>query len=458
MQKLWLQDVIVCLLGFFAVLAYLPYLGLGFYSSQANVGYQAVLAKVLIETSTFSGFGHPPLAIMLIAASFLIGGYHEFPVRLLFACFFLVGGFFTYRLGRIMHSGSVGVVAAFLYFFSPILVPGIFWYWCDILLMVFVVASVYFFCIYSRFQKDRYVLLSGLFAGLAILAKEAALLLAPVYLYAFKRDKNCLKLLFIMAFFTLLWVGVYAVLDPYTSRFFLMHNLNNLFVNEVGRAPVSAVEILLKFAKYLDPSILALAAVGVGWYYRMVRGRFLMVFLVPAVFLTVFSVSQTRHIRYYLPAVPFILLFASIALVKFFKFASKHKLYLFFTAFLTLGLFFSYATAFYGALAKQKADLDGSLGPKLILFVLTQTDPAASFVVFDRGDANWLSFYTDRTVAYFPVRAPLESRYSLLQRVRPDYLVLRIPDANDMYVSNCNTATIVSGKQYNYSISGCAWP
>ncbi len=157
--------------------------------------------------------GKPPLFMWLISFAFQAFGVNNFAARLPSAVFAALSLVLVYYLGKSLNNRPVGFLAALIlgtfstfYLFARHAMT-------DVTFTFFIVASVYFFVQSQKTQKPtRYVLLSGIFFGLALLTKQVEALLLPLiiitYLLATKRSA---KFLFTKGFALFWGVGVLMV-------------------------------------------------------------------------------------------------------------------------------------------------------------------------------------------------------------------------------------------------------
>ena len=117
-------------------------------------------------------WNHPPLGKELIALGILIFGDNTFGWRFFPALFGGIGTLFLYILGKdLFQSKRIGLFAAFLYTFdsfgfvlSRVAIV-------DIFLLNFIILASLFLVKYGRSQKSYFLILSGIFCGLAMSVK-----------------------------------------------------------------------------------------------------------------------------------------------------------------------------------------------------------------------------------------------------------------------------------------------
>ena len=137
--------------------------------------------------------GKPPLFMWLMSLAYQFFGVNNFTSRfwsVIFAALSLVLIFF---LGKKLYNRQIGILS--------VIVLGTFTTFyefarramTDIPLLFFMMASIYFFVLSNKEEKtNRYVILSGVFFGLALMTKQIEALLVPLiiitYLIATKRS------------------------------------------------------------------------------------------------------------------------------------------------------------------------------------------------------------------------------------------------------------------------------
>jgi eukaryotic-like serine/threonine-protein kinase len=137
--------------------------------------------------------GKPPLFMWLISLAYQVFGATNFSTRIWSPIFGALTLVFVFYLGKALFNRYVGFLSAlvlgtfstFYMFAQHAMTDGAF--------VCFIVGSVYFFVLSEKTEKtNRYVVLSCIFFGLALLTKQVEALLIPlivfVYLLASKRS------------------------------------------------------------------------------------------------------------------------------------------------------------------------------------------------------------------------------------------------------------------------------
>ncbi len=130
--------------------------------------------------------GKPPLNMWLMSLSYQILGVSNFSSRLVSAMFGSLSLVLIFYLGKKLYNGYVGLLSAFVlgtfttfYMFARRAMT-------DVPLVFFIIASLYFLVLSEKPQKsNRYLALSGLFFGLALMTKQVGALLIPIIILAY---------------------------------------------------------------------------------------------------------------------------------------------------------------------------------------------------------------------------------------------------------------------------------
>lgn len=166
--------------------------------------------------------GKPPLFMWLTSLAYQVFGVNNFASRLwspIFGSLTLVLVFF---LGKRLYNGYVGFVSALVlgtfttfYLFARHAMT-------DVSFVFFIVASFYFFVLSDKTEKtNRYVVLSGLFFGLALLTKQVEALLIPLIVFSYLVvTRRSIRFLF-TRHFTVFWGIGLLVLSPWLVYMFL---------------------------------------------------------------------------------------------------------------------------------------------------------------------------------------------------------------------------------------------
>jgi eukaryotic-like serine/threonine-protein kinase len=263
--------------------------------------------------------GKPPLNMWLMSLAYQILGVSNFSSRLVSAIFGSLSLVLIFYLGKKLYNGYVGFLSAFVlgtfttfYTFTRRAMT-------DVPLVFFIMASVYFLVLSEKTQKSaRYMGLSGLFFGLALMTKQVGALLIPliviVYLTATNRN---LSFIFTKRFILFWGVGLLIVFPwliymatSFSSEFwqsYVMYSgLNRTF------SPIEGHQGgYLFYFNYLANTeklwvILLPFSVGLCLFKAIVKktkADTLLILWIAVVFL-VFTFAQTKLSWYILPVFP----------------------------------------------------------------------------------------------------------------------------------------------------------
>jgi eukaryotic-like serine/threonine-protein kinase len=263
--------------------------------------------------------GKPPLNMWLISISYQILGVSNFSSRLVSAIFGSLSLVLISYLGKKLYNGYVGLFSAFVlgtfttfYVFARRAMT-------DVPLVFFIIASLYFLVLSEKPQKsNRYLALSGLFFGLALMTKQVGALLIPLITIAYLTVTNkSIRFVFTKRFALFWGVGLLIIFPwliymaaSFSSEFwqsYLMYSgFNRTF------SPLEGHEGgYLFYFNYLANTeklwvILLPFAVGLCAFKAIVKktkADTLLILWIAIVFL-VFTFAQTKLFWYILPVFP----------------------------------------------------------------------------------------------------------------------------------------------------------
>jgi len=165
------------------------------------------------------GFIRPPLWNFLEAGFFFLFGFSEVIVKFLtpFIATILIGTA-TYVLVKRMFNNNVALIAAMIILSVPSFVTHSVLFTTDILLVFYMLLFTFVLMLALQTGSKKYLMLSGIFAGLALLTKMSAYIVFPIiflaFLYTFYKDRNFKKLFkqfLIVALFLALVYGPFFV-------------------------------------------------------------------------------------------------------------------------------------------------------------------------------------------------------------------------------------------------------
>lgn len=263
--------------------------------------------------------GKPPLYMWLMSLAYQVFGVSNFVTRLWSPIFGALTLVLVYFLAKKLYNRYVG--------FASALVLGTFTTFLlfarhamtDVSFVFFIVASFYFFVLSEKTEKtNRYVILSGLFFGLALLTKQVEALLIPLIVFSYLVvTRRSIRFLF-KKHFTVFWGIGLLVLSPYLVYMFVSFGSNfwSWFVVYGGvMRTLSPLEghvggTLFYFSYLADKemfwAILLPFAAGLCAFNVVIK-RLKADALILAwmgIVLLVFTVAQTKLSWYILPALP----------------------------------------------------------------------------------------------------------------------------------------------------------
>jgi 4-amino-4-deoxy-L-arabinose transferase-like glycosyltransferase len=137
-----------------------------------------------------------------------------------------------FRIGQKTINKKVGLMAAFLYSISVLPIQLSHFYAVDTFLMFFLIMSFYFLILFLEKNRGLYILLTGVFLGLAAASKISALLFLPTiglgFLFYLVKSKKILKFSTYGLFFVVFTYLTVRLSDP---RMFADANLFNPLPN-----------------------------------------------------------------------------------------------------------------------------------------------------------------------------------------------------------------------------------
>jgi len=263
--------------------------------------------------------GKPPLNMWLMSLAYQFLGVSNFSSRLVSAAFGSLSLVLIFYLGKKLYNGYVGFLSAVVlgtfttfYIFARRAMT-------DVPLVFFIMASLYFLVLTEKTQKsNRYLALSGLFFGLALLTKQLEALLIPLIAIAYLIATNrSIRFLFTKRFALFWGVGI-LILSPwliymttsFSSEFWqsylIFSGLNRTFSPLEGHQ-----EGYLFYFSYLVNNerlwvILLPFAVGLCVFKAVVKkakADTLLILWIVIVFL-IFTFAQTKLYWYILPVFP----------------------------------------------------------------------------------------------------------------------------------------------------------
>jgi len=264
--------------------------------------------------------GKPPLFIWLMSLGYQFFGVSNFTSRLWSAIFGALSLVLVYFLGKKLYNRQIGFLSSVVlgtfttfYEFARRAMT-------DIPLLFFVMASIYFFVLSNKEEKtNQYVILSGVFFGLALMTKQIEALLIPLiiitYLIATKRS---IRFLFTKPF-TRFWEVALLIFVPWLIYMTLTYGPTFwqwFFIYCEFTRTISPIEGhvggYLFYFNYLATKenmlwVILLPFAGAFCLFNSVIKRLkedTLILIWMAIVLIVFSFAQTKIFWYILPAFP----------------------------------------------------------------------------------------------------------------------------------------------------------
>ncbi len=285
--------------------------------------YHMVRSGDYVTPYAFGGLavwvGKPPLFIWLVSLAYQAFGVSNFATRIwspIFGSLTLVLVFF---LGKKLYNNFVGFGSALVLGTFSIFYSFARHAMTDVPFVFFTVASVYFFVLSEKTERTtRYVVLGGLFFGLALLTKQVEALLIPLVVFGYLViTKRSVRFVF-TRHFTFFWAVGFLVLSPWLIYMFLSFGSNfwHWFVVYCGfMRTVSPIEghvgNYFFYFDYLAKSevvwaILLPFAAGLCMFNAVVKRvkADVLILVWMLIVLLVFTFAQTKLSWYILPALP----------------------------------------------------------------------------------------------------------------------------------------------------------
>jgi outer membrane protein assembly factor BamB len=263
--------------------------------------------------------GKPPLPMWFMSLAYQVFGVNNFVTRLWSAIFGSLTLVLVYFLAKKLYNRYVGFASALVlgtfnifYLFARHAMT-------DVFFVFFIEASFYFFVLSEKTEKiNSYVILSGLFFGLALLTKQVEALLIPLIIFSYLLvTKRSIRFLF-KKHFTAFWGIGLLVLLPYLVYMFLSFGSNFWYwfvvycgflrtvspLESHGGSPVFYFSYLATNEKVwaiLLPFAAGLCAFNV-FVKRLKADALILAWM--GIVLLVFTVAQTKLSWYILPAFP----------------------------------------------------------------------------------------------------------------------------------------------------------
>ncbi|MFX1519043.1 MAG: ArnT family glycosyltransferase [Promethearchaeota archaeon] len=169
----------------------------------------------------------PPLLPCVIYFFFLIFGVSDFSAKLVPVVFGSLLIFPTYFLGKQLFNKKIGFLGAFLVAISRSLVWFSIQVFSDTLLAFFLAICAYWNIKNTEMDDLKYGILSGVFFGLAYLARFSAIIFLPILLFNLLLGKKTKKSVYSLFLFV---ASFFLIISPWLMRNFLL--TGNAFFSE----------------------------------------------------------------------------------------------------------------------------------------------------------------------------------------------------------------------------------
>ncbi len=285
--------------------------------------YHMVKSGDYVTPYAFGGLavwiGKPPLYMWLMSLSYQAFGVSNVVTRLWSPIFGSLTLILVYFLGKKLYNRFVGFASAivlttfttFFLFTRHAMTDGAF--------VFFVLASIYFFVLSDQVQKvNRYVVVSGLFFGLALLTKQVEALLVPLVVFAYLvMTRRSVRFLFTKQFTAFWGIGL-LLLTPWLIYMFLSFGSTfwNWFIIYCGlMRTISPIEghtgnYLFYFSYLFNNERLWAIFLPFASGFCIFNSVFkrskadTLLFAWMGIVLLVFTLAQTKLSWYILPAIP----------------------------------------------------------------------------------------------------------------------------------------------------------
>jgi outer membrane protein assembly factor BamB len=188
--------------------------------------YHMVKSGDYVMPNAFGGLavwiGKPPLYMWLLSLSYQVFGVNNFATRLWSPIFGTLTLVIVFFLAKELYNRYVGFASAIILGTFSTFILFSKHAMTDVSFVFYIVASFYFFVLSEKQEKTyRYVVLSGLFFGLAFLTKQVEALLIPLIIFSYLVvTRKSVRFLFTRRF-TVFWGTGLLVLSPWLLYMFL---------------------------------------------------------------------------------------------------------------------------------------------------------------------------------------------------------------------------------------------
>lgn len=128
-------------------------------------------------------YNRPPLWNMIEASFYMIFGFSDTLVKILVPLMSMLTGLVVYSFGRKLYSENVGIIAAILTVTIPSFVTYSILFYTTVPFTFFASIALFSFMYAAKIHSRKYLLVSAIFSGLAIMANIAGLFMIMVMLF-----------------------------------------------------------------------------------------------------------------------------------------------------------------------------------------------------------------------------------------------------------------------------------
>ncbi len=167
----------------------------GFYLTRSeNFGESFELSRTVFGETEIRGdrpLTREPMLFILLGFSYSIAG--EVGMRMFMPIVSVISALLLFLLVRKMHSVKSGVFSVALYLSIPALITHTVFIYVELVALMFLIGSFYFFYSYLEEEKRFYLFSTGILFGFSVLTAQNVLVIPFVFLivlYVYKKDLN----------------------------------------------------------------------------------------------------------------------------------------------------------------------------------------------------------------------------------------------------------------------------
>jgi hypothetical protein len=273
----------------------------------------------------------PPFFHILEGLYFSVVKFTPVSARLFIYGFFLVGLFFYYKLLLQMYNLYVAVLGGVIFIASPLVLINSRTVSLEIPSLSLCIISIYFYYSYLNSEKTKDVILTAVFTALALLTKQTAVFLLPLfasyYIYmVFLKKAVQLNIKHLLIFISL--VAILA-LPYYIVAFYFQGStiMKDVLRGTVYHNPFQTIGNYVFYIKTLPNQVNLLTIIFLCWFIVLAimdydqtitrENVFVLFWLVTCfVLFTIIAQKEIRYIIYWVPALAGLAAFAAIRTVE----------------------------------------------------------------------------------------------------------------------------------------------